>query len=310
MKSIKDWKKSIIHFESANKGMNSFDRRQGTAIFIKFKEWYFLITNKHLVENKSAKINDFPYYEYYFRIPSYDEINDIEKKEILEKKVRITEDDEYWTYVNYTEKDKGEIVFVPHILARKEFPDPKYSSITVHERLDLAVISLRPTLPQAFISRKNFATELIELGYQPISIEDITDEPSEESVDIYTIGYPVYISLISQRPDEIDEDLKRWSSFDITLPNLSFGKVSMLHKDIDYFWCDMRIFKGNSGGPVIENGKLVGIMYTRGYTDEGEFTFSKAVKAKYIVNLLEEQVEKNLRVAEHIKSGKIFSDLI
>lgn len=55
----------------------------------------------------------------------------------------------------------------------------------------------------------------------------------------------------------------------------------------------MRVSEGNSGGPVIENGKLVGIVYSRGYDETKEFIFSKAVKAKYILNLLKEQIKKN-----------------
>jgi CBS domain-containing protein len=34
----------------------------------------------------------------------------------------------------------------------------------------------------------------------------------------------------------------------------------MVHHILPFFWADMSIYPGNSGGPVVEDGKLVGVV--------------------------------------------------
>ena len=85
----------------------------------------------------------------------------------------------------------------------------------------------------------------------------------------------------------------------------------MLHKNLEYFWADMSIFGGNSGAPVIEADKLVGIVSALATTalaasvaeDDENFhvygrtplPFGKMIKAHYIKALLEEQIKKDQR---------------
>jgi hypothetical protein len=120
--------------------------------------------------------------------------------------------------------------------------------------LDLALISLdhdRPRLPM-------FANDLETSGFEPITLDDIADGPASEGEEIFAVGYPRATALIGGLL--LQPAAQIWASSDISLPSLAFGRVSMLHPDLPFFWADMSIYPGNSGGPVIGNDKLVGIV--------------------------------------------------
>lgn len=165
-----------------------------------------------------------------------------------------------------------------------------------------------PTLDLAIISLDQrdsaFADELLALGYNPISIEQIADEPSHEGADVFAVGYPAAISIIDKRP--LNPDEIPWASSTISEPVFSFGKISMLHQELPFYWCDMSIYPGNSGGPVIENGKLVGIviqqatipvegieknMKASGITTR--IPFARITKIRPLRFLLEQQISKD-----------------
>ena len=159
--------------------------------------------------------------------------------------------------------------------------------------LDIAIVSLdqRDT---------RFADELIDKGYTFISSNDIAETPSKEGAQVYTIGFPSSTSLlgeIKQHPAEVN-----WSSSYFSLPTFSFGRVSMLHNDLPYFWVDMSIYPGNSGGPLIEDDKLVGIVSGQPAipVEENEqlhtrIPFAKIIKAIYIFELIARQEQKDNR---------------
>ena len=76
----------------------------------------------------------------------------------------------------------------------------------------------------------------------------------------------------------------------------------MLHNELPFCWVDMSIYPGNSGGPVIEGGKIVGIVSGQPTipVEESEklrtrIPFGKIIKAKFIPELLaiQEQKDKN-----------------
>ncbi|MCM3651319.1 serine protease [Metabacillus litoralis] len=150
--------------------------------------------------------------------------------------------------------------------------------------LDLAIISLNSNKTRAFLE------ELLNLGYEPINVEDIFELPEEEGKDITAIGYPNY-SIV----DYLDKPYysKHWSSQHISLPVFSFGKVAMIHNELDYFWGDISIYPGNSGGPVIYDGKLVGIVSAQPTIpseingDRVRIPFAKVIKAKYVQELID-----------------------
>ena len=118
--------------------------------------------------------------------------------------------------------------------------------------LDLALISIDQR-------DSRFADQLIELGYVPISSEDIADGPSQEGSEVFTVGFPSPTALIGQVSQHSAS--AHWSSSHYSLPVFTFGRISLLHEALDFYWVDMSIFPGNSGGPVIEDGKLAETEY-------------------------------------------------
>ena len=157
--------------------------------------------------------------------------------------------------------------------------------------LDLAVVSLDQR-------ESRFADNLISIGHKPISLDDIDEGPSKEGTEVFAVGFPSSTALLGQivRPPE----LTNWSSSYFSLPTFSFGRVSMLHDSISFFWIDMSIYPGNSGGPVIEGNKLVGIVSGQPtiLVEESEklrtrIPFGKIIKTKFIADLLSIQEEKD-----------------
>jgi Trypsin-like peptidase domain len=157
--------------------------------------------------------------------------------------------------------------------------------------LDLAIISLDQR-------DSTFADELLAHGYEPITLADIADGPSSEGCEIFTVGFPSSTALIGQM--RLPPALANWRSSFFSLPTFSFGRVSMLHDSLRFFWADMSIYPGNSGGPVIENNKMVGIVSAQPTIplEESEelrtrIPFGKIIKAKFVADLLNAQEEKD-----------------
>lgn len=158
--------------------------------------------------------------------------------------------------------------------------------------LDLAVVSFNNSRQMS-----GFAQELLKLGYEPIKKDDIHQEPTDEGAEVYSVGFPATSRLPYSL--NLNQDQRLWSSESISLPLFTFGRVAMLHKTLHYFWADMSIYGGNSGGPVIEGDKLVGIVSEQSVIPvEGNnnlkvrIPFGKIIKAKYIFDLIDEQERK------------------
>lgn len=157
--------------------------------------------------------------------------------------------------------------------------------------IDLAIISLDQR-------DARFADELISEGYVPVSKEDIGEQPTREGTDVHTIGFPSATALlgqVSQHPA-----ITQWSSSYFSLPSFSFGRVSMLHDVLPFYWVDMSVYPGNSGGPIIEAGKMVGIVsgqpvipVERAEELSTRIPFGKIIKAKFIAELLSIQEQKD-----------------
>lgn len=159
--------------------------------------------------------------------------------------------------------------------------------------LDLALISLdqRDT---------GFADELLALGFAPVSSDDIADGPESEAQEVFTIGFPSSTALIgqlSQHPASA-----HWSSSHFSLPVAAFGRVSMLHSALPFFWADMSIYPGNSGGPLVANDRMVGVVSAQatlpidGVPDlRTRIPFARIIKTKFVRELLKVQMQKDQR---------------
>ncbi|MEO6230789.1 MAG: serine protease [Ferruginibacter sp.] len=124
----------------------------------------------------------------------------------------------------------------------------KFKSV-ISDSLDLCVISLKDS------QSVNLRSLLKQGGYAPVIIDD-KDLSLESKVgdDINAIGFPD-ISTIQRLP--------RWNTLqasNIVVPVTTFGKISMFHPKLPFFYADITIYPGNSGGPIISNGKLIGIV--------------------------------------------------
>ncbi|MEH9001805.1 S1 family peptidase [Klebsiella quasipneumoniae] len=317
------WKKAVIHLECAADSVHIYDvikrnneliekrekneisydeyleqsriktrdiRIYGTAIFIIHNKKRYLLTARHvLFDERSAyreaqedvtRIESFPQdmrdsmlaesskrnlnriFNIVFRVPSLDEaltVKDFERTTFL------------------MNLGAGTSMTLPYTFSP---PD-----------LDLALISLDR-------GSKDFADELIARGYVPIPSELISDGPSSEGAEIFSVGFPGATSLITQINQHPAS--AHWSSNYVSLPVFSWGRVSMLHSQLPFYWCDISIYPGNSGGPVIENEKLVGIVSQQAILPIDDvpnvstrIPFGKIIKTCFVKDLIKEQEAKD-----------------
>jgi S1-C subfamily serine protease len=172
--------------------------------------------------------------------------------------------------------------------------------------LDLAVISLsRPS-----DTYREFEQSLAAANVTPIALADIGDGPSAEGAEIFTVGFPASVS--PQAVLEMHAALRTWQSSLVALPNFAFGRISLLHEDLPYFWGDLSIYPGNSGGPVVEGDRLVGVVSAQaivpvefgktfaeaGFGASARIPFGRIIKAAHVRELLAQQAEKDRAARE------------
>ncbi|WP_046852165.1 S1 family peptidase [Raoultella planticola] len=317
------WKKAVIHLECATDSIHYTDqikrqnellerfnngwisgeeylegkkiksrdiRFHGTAIFVSHNEKLYLLTARHVLfdgisaarEHKAALERlqeDFHFdyqrkeaelqedaldtiYKIIFRVPSLDEVLSDEK----------SNDREYLMNLSAGTTNSRSYTF----------SSPE---------LDLAIISLNQMYDY-------FADGLIKLGYQPIPSDLIRDHPSSVGADVFTVGFPSSTAILGTSSPH--EDMPAWASCVLSNPVFSWGKVSMLSKHLAFYWCDMSIYPGNSGGPVVEDGCLVGIVSEQAMLPvEGapqistRIPFGKIIKTGFVKQLIEEQEAKD-----------------
>ena len=310
------WKKSVIHLEGAtdskswedrieqiqklqeelnknkitpeefsNKMLNGYRdiRYFGTAIFIEHEKKRYLCTARHVLYDKvsakrylesekenaeswpkemrenlinSAKISSETFiFNIIFRIPSFDEI-------ISQPLIKTPE-----FLMN--------LGAGPYGIRDYTFSDPE---------IDLAIISLDE-------HNSNFANELISKGYIPINFNKIGESPTAEGAEVFTVGYPTTTSILGELKLQPSE--KYWGSSFVSIPTFAFGKVSMLNNNLPFFWCDISIYPGNSGGPIVEDNKLVGVISAQPVIEKQRVLFAKIIKAKYVRDLLQIQIMKD-----------------
>ena len=158
--------------------------------------------------------------------------------------------------------------------------------------LDLAVVSLDQR-------DSPFAEELERQGYAAISSAQFSMAPTCEGAEVFAVGFPSATAILEEHT--LHPAKANWCSSFVSVPTFAFGHVSMLHPRLPFFWCDMSIYPGNSGGPVVEDNRLVGIISTQAIENDavpGAMTpipipFAKVIKAEYLIPLLDKQIEKD-----------------
>jgi hypothetical protein len=167
--------------------------------------------------------------------------------------------------------------------------------------IDLALLSIE--------SFSRFTKEIDSLGYVPIHLNDIAETPVHEGQEVFSVGYPDSISLLGS--------VNRESSFSMnslyySLPAFSFGRVSMTHLELPFYWVDMSLYSGSSGGPVIANNKLVGVVSQQATTPaEGmpdirtRIPFTGVIKASYVHRIIAERIETENKLIALGYEGRI-----
>ena len=71
------------------------------------------------------------------------------------------------------------------------------------------------------------------------------------------LGFPIE-SLVAQK--SIPKALYNWSSVNIAIPLVTKGVISNTGNHSKTFEGNIFVYHGNSGGPIISNNKLIGII--------------------------------------------------
>lgn len=258
-------------------------RYKGTAIFFKKNNDYYLLTARHVLIDKEGG-------QHLSELLTRN-LSKIPEGFYKDSKIRLGAESKHNTVFSIffripslEEMRNGNIN--PPVLMNLQAGSPQVQRLTLSdEELDLGVISLNYTIERRFLNN------LLENGYVPIEPEDITEEPTREGEDIFTVGYPVSVSWLGELGK--DDATKNWGSDSYSLPAFSFGKISMLSDQLNYFWGDITINPGNSGGPIIENDKMVGIVSAQATYNDVGIPCGMGIKAKFINHLITEQEQKD-----------------
>ena len=112
------------------------------------------------------------------------------------------------------------------------------------------------------------------------------------------VGYPDGVSVLGRltRTDAA----AHWSSSHFSLPVVSYGRIAMLHDALSFFWADVSIYPGNSGGALVEDDRLVGIVSAQAVTPvhgvDGavvRIPFARVMRAELLRDLLDTQLQKD-----------------
>lgn len=317
------WKQAVIHLECATDSEHFYDRikrmdeqrtlldqgkirieefaeeivgrsrdirSHGTALFLHHAERRYLLTARHVVwdersakrelEEEAQRAQSWPTQ---MRTELADSATNRAQSNIFNIIFRVPSLDEIVA-------NKHNREFLMNLGAGASFTVPYTFS---EPELDLALISLDQR-------DSKFADELQSLGFEPISSDAISEGPESEGQEAFTIGYPSSTALIGQVSQ--NKASAHWSSSYFSLPVSTFGRVSMLHNMLSFFWVDMSIYPGNSGGPLIADDRLVGIVSGQAILPIDEvpdvttrIPFGKIIKAKFVSRLLAEQEQKDNR---------------
>ena len=303
-KEMEVWKRAVIHIEcatdienvqqrihSSKESLHEYreERHWGTAVFIQHQNRRYLVTPRHIVHDTLQAKQHLS--------NAVDGLSDTWSQEFRK------------TYMESARQKANNCIFnvIYTVPSLREYSDKKaqmtpefllglgtgsdtpFSYTCSDSALNLAVISLDPL-------HSRFADRLVSSGYVPISSEAIIDQPSSENVEIIIVDFPLMPALFHQLNVEMAE--KAWETGLISIPTFTFGKVISMKEQPSSFLCEVNLYSGNGGGPVIEEKNIVGIINTIPKTGKDDVTSIKVLKGKHIKTLLSIQAEKDNRHGE------------
>jgi len=235
-KTLSKWQKAIINIECHQQFSKSVweDIANNTIT-------YEAAFNKYPVLKYSGTAIFLKHENGHYLITAKHVVFDTSKKDIFDKIILIPSVDNYSEYIKSPP-------LLSHLTAGGN------QTYQFSENLDLAIINLDFPGKGAL-----FTPKLYRLGYEPISLDDISFEDSVNiGDDIICLGFPAVTSIKKYFPS--NNIIRQWQVNYTTLPVVSFGKIAQYHKDFNMFLGDISIYPGNSGGPVLHDNKLIGIV--------------------------------------------------
>lgn len=255
-------------------------RSWGTAVFIEDNDAHYLLTARHVLAPPELAAQDVEATtpEFVRRSETPQQREDRVRRWILPIIFRVPGLDELLTRRAVEPAD-----FLMGLQAGSDWMKPYTFS---PPEFDLAIVSMR--------DEPGFARDLLEAGYEPVSLADLADGPSREGAEIASVGFPHATAIVTKQ--KLDPAIAHWASSFISVPVMSFGHVAMSHEALPYFWADISLYPGNSGGPVMEDDKLIGIVSEQAAVDEARIPFARVIRAEPLAALVDEQRTRDAEV--------------
>ena len=198
----------------------------GTAIFLIFEKVHYLITARHVLEDPKFPTPGVSYNQIFFP-----------------ENANIASNNNFTPAFLYLNPLDSNLHVGDFIFSSKE--------------TDIAIVALDAYDYETGIS--NITKILTDRGYHPIDVSAIDSSYRSKSGDLtYSIGFPE-LSMIGQK-SSIDT-FAMVQSNNVTLPVVSIGKVLKTNNASPFVISDAFVYHGNSGGPLIHNNKLIGIVH-------------------------------------------------
>lgn len=223
--TITKWTNAVINIEARNNGQIA----SGSAIFMIYHDRLLLLTARHVVHDWTST-----------------DPNKISDMIVLIE--NLTERDIKDTY----DSARNSYTFVGdfHFLFFGRSSESRWAFSSIEK--DLAVIDLSVGIPA-----QSFANTLFKRGYRPIFVKDIDTLCNiKEGDKIMAVGYPVESEVDTNKAGPL---LKFTSRF-ISLPMVTEGTTNGISDNI-FFDANLFVYHGFSGGPIIKNNQLIGIVH-------------------------------------------------
>jgi len=326
--NIKMWKRAVVHIEGAADSVDAVALRdaiwqasrsvedpsqwhelmrrmpvgrnvrvRGTAVFIRHDDRRFLVTARHVLHGPTEVAEAYAH-QFEREAPPdaptpWREDNERRTREREESYIhpvvfRVPTLDEALAASSSDDLDQK---FLMNLAAGVTWMTPYTYSVP---GIDLAIISL----DQGSNMGREFADDLEKSGHVPVDWSVVADGPSSDDADVISVGYPGGVSILGQVPRAAGAE--HWSSSIFSLPVVSFGRIAMLHDALPFFWADISVYPGNSGGVLVEEDRVIGIVTGQAVTPvEGvdsvvsRIPFARVMRAGLLRDLLDTQLQKD-----------------
>jgi len=231
---------SLIQLDSVQQKLTAISASHtGTAVYVKDGNRKYLITAKHVLLD--SVLTREKIYEQAHRL-----LKPGESVEAIYSRISVRTPIEY---ARNNSINNRAVYNYEHVTTKLQ----PYVLLPDQSDNDLAIISLQEK------NYKLLDDILQQDGYQPIPVDKIfSNDDLSAGEDIYTIGFPENISVVGKV--DVPSNAPMYQLNQVVSPFTTFGKVSMSSTSLNFFYAAVPISFGNSGGPVIKDGHLVGIV--------------------------------------------------